>query len=93
MEKYLFIGGELDGKLVETHGETEFLHKIFPPLANCFFDNKPPTPVGFTAQVYKKSFVANNYSGNIKRVVFYAVEGTVFDDELANRVFELAGKT
>ncbi|MDO8415503.1 MAG: hypothetical protein Q7S87_04760 [Agitococcus sp.] len=91
MKKYLFIGGELDGKFVETHGEPEFLHKIFPPLTNSFVDNKPPIPVEYKTQVYKKSFVAN--SDNLKRVVFYAVEGTVFDDALIDRVFGMAGKT
>ena len=93
MEKYLFIGGELDGKFVKTYGEPEFLHKIMPTLANSFFDNKPPELVEYKTQVYKKSFFANNYGGNVKRVVFYAIEGTIFDDALANRVFELASKT
>ncbi len=93
MEKYIFIGGELDGKLVETYGETEFLHRVFPPTANSFFDNKPPTPIEYKTQIYKKSYVANNYGGILKRVIFYAVEGTVFSSELANRVFDLAGKT
>jgi len=64
-----------------------------PILANSFFDNKPPELVEYKTQVYKKSFFANNYDGNVKRVVFYAIEGTVFDDALANRVFELASKT
>lgn len=92
MEKYLFVGGELDGKFVETYGEFEFLHTL-PPLTNSCFDNKPPEPVEYKTQIYKKSFFANNYGGNVKRVVFYAIEGTVFDDALANRVFELASKT
>lgn len=93
MEKYIFIGGELDGKFVETYGETEFLHRVFPPTANSFFDNKPPTPIEYETQVYEKSFVATNVNGILKRVVFYAIERTVFSNELVNRVFELAGKT
>ena len=92
MKKYLFIGGGLDGKFVETYDELEFLHTP-QPLTNSCFDNKPPEPFEYKTQIYKKSFFANNYGGNVKRVVFYAVEGTVFDDALENRVFELAGKT
>ena len=91
MEKYLFVGGELDGKFVWTYGELEFLHRILPSLANSFVDNKPPIPIEYKTQAYKKSFVAN--SGHVKRVVFYAVDGTVFDDALIDRVFELASKT
>ena len=86
-------GGELDGKFVKTYGDPEFLHKTMPTLANSFFDNKPPEPVEYKTQVCKKSFFANNYDGNVKRVVFYATEGPIFDNELVNRVFELASKT
>ena len=93
MGKYLFIGGELDEKFVKTYGEPEFLHKIIPHLENCLFDNNPLEIIEYKTQVYKKSFFANNYGGNVKRIVFYAIEGTVFDDALANRVFELASKT
>lgn len=92
MKKYFFVGGELDGKFVETYGEPEFLHTLTPLINSCLA-NLPPEPVEYKTQVYKKSFFANNYGGYIKRVVFYAVEGTVFDDALANRVFELVSKT
>lgn len=77
MKKYLFVGGNLDGQFVVTYDDMEYHHKIYPIV---YMPNEQ-----IEVQIYKKSVVGNHQ----KTVVFYALDGTIFDDNLINRVFEL----
>lgn len=88
--KFLFIGGQLDGQIVQLHeDETMFYHKVFPRTDNAIYlENPLPKPIKISIQVYKKSFVRDGD----KRAVFFAIEGTLFSRDLMWRVFELTGK-
>ena len=88
--KFLFIGGQLDGQIVQlSEVETMFYHKIFPRTDNAIYlENPLPRQIKISIQVYKKSFVRDGD----KKAVFFAIEGTLFSSDLARRVFELTSK-
>ena len=87
MREYLFIGGELDGKFVQTNGETDFCHRIYPKTDNAVYleHERIPEPISIKTEIYEKSVFGNKQ----KSVVFYAIKGTVLNDDLAYKVFEL----
>ena len=88
--KFLFVGGQLDGQIVQLHeDETMFYHKIFPRTDNAIYlENTLPKPIKISIQVYKKAFVRDGD----KRAVFFAIEGTLFSRDLMRRVLELTNK-
>ena len=88
--KFLFIGGQLDGKIVQLHeDDTMFYHKIFPRTDNAIYlENPLPKPIEISIHVYKKAFVRDGD----KKAVFFAIEGTLFSRDLMRRVLELTSK-
>ena len=86
MKKFLFVGGDLDGKFIETNECTEYVHKTTNFVeTDEWLENKPPKEIDVKTQVYKKS-IFGNYQ---KSVVFYALEGTVLSNKLIQRIFDL----
>ena len=88
--KFLFIGGQLDGQIVQINeDETMFYHKIFPRTDNAIYlENPLPETIEISIQVYKKSFVRDGD----KKAVFFAIESTLFSRAIMRRVFELTNK-
>lgn len=85
MKKFLFLGGDLDGKFVETDERTEYFHQTTNfAKAECLEKN-PPKEIDVKTQVYKKSLFGNYQ----KSVVFYALEGMVFNNDLMRKIFDL----
>lgn len=86
MKKFLFVGGDLDGKFIETDERTEYVHQIqnFAETEE-WLENKPSKEIDIKTQVYKKSLFGDYQ----KCVVFYALKGIVFDNDLMRRIFDL----
>lgn len=86
MKKFLFVGGDLDGKFVETDERIEYVHQTANFVkTEKWLEKNPHKEIDVKTQVYKKSLFGNYQ----KSVVFYALEGMVFNNDLMRRIFDL----
>ena len=86
--RYLFIGGEADGLFVETNGEQEYSYCY--DRSTVFSDWLNVGDVAAKTTVVKRRIYTKVWFTNNKRkVMFYTLEGTVFDKDLMSRVLRL----
>lgn len=82
MKKFLFIGAILDGQFVEPNGDATHILE----LTSVFRHSRGADPI---SSIIKLSYIKSAIYNNERSVVFYALDGTVFDNELRQRVFDL----